>query len=220
MQGGGHSGNAAADDQDILVDGETVIFEWMGLGHRAHSHAHQILGFLRGLFRQMGMDPGRLIANIGNLDQVFVQSGLADGFLKLGLMGPGRTAADDHPVQSVVNDALLNLLDGLAAAAMSFGLGDNNIGQGFRIVDNLGDIDDTADIITTIADKDSDSRGLVRSHRVRQAVSDAGSFFATCKILAGHAGRGTGLHHGLGNILRDSQPCRRHRYPAWKSPPD
>ena len=131
LQGRGHTGDTAADHQDILVDGKAVVLERMGLRHGAYGHPHQILGLFRGLFRQLGVDPGGLITDIGNLHHIFIQPGLTDGLLKLGLMGPRRTAADDHPVQAVVNDALLDLFDGLTAAAMSLGLGHDHIGQCF-----------------------------------------------------------------------------------------
>ena len=45
------------------------------------------LGFSCSLIRLMTMDPGGLVPDIGHLEKILVQTGLADEFLEFALMG-------------------------------------------------------------------------------------------------------------------------------------
>jgi hypothetical protein len=53
-----------------------------GPGHTGNRHANQVPGLGRSHFRIVHMDPGILVADIGHLHQVLVDSGFTKGILK------------------------------------------------------------------------------------------------------------------------------------------
>jgi hypothetical protein len=57
------------------------------------------------------MYPGTLITNIGHLKKIGVHSCLGAGTLKKGLVRARRTGGNQHPIQFVIFDGLLNLCD-------------------------------------------------------------------------------------------------------------
>ena len=86
-QGGLHPGHAPAHHQGAFGDGQGHLVEGSGVAGLGHGHTHQVFGFLGGLFRFVHVDPGVLIADVGHLKEVLVQTGLADGFLEKRLVG-------------------------------------------------------------------------------------------------------------------------------------
>ena len=77
--------------------------EQRGPGHR---HAHQVLGFFRGLLGLLHVHPGILVADIGHLKEVLVQPGIDHGLPEQGLVGDGRAGRHHHPVELLFFDDL------------------------------------------------------------------------------------------------------------------
>ena len=202
-QGGGHAGNSTPDYQDVLVHRQTLIGERLSLDCRADRHLEEILGFGCRLGRRTGMDPGGLIADVGDLHQVLVETCPTQEFLEFGLVGAGRTAADDHPVELLFLDGFTDILHGDPAAAVAFGPGNCDMRKGGGMVDQVCHVDDTADVLAAVADKDPDLRLFPRDITFFQKLFLFGCLlYRGRQIGSGHAGGGAGLNHGLRNVFR------------------
>ena len=96
-QGGRHTGDPAADDQRGLTDGQFGFHERLFQGSLADGHAYQVFGLLGGDVGIVLMHPGILVADIDHFEQVFIEPGVDQGFLKQGLVGFGRAGPPPPP---------------------------------------------------------------------------------------------------------------------------
>ena len=108
VQGGGHTGQAGADNQSALVHGESFPVEGKGRDDPGNGTPSQILGLFGGLFRLLLVDPGALLPDVGELKQVWVQTGLLNGFLEKRLVGARGAGAYHDPVDLLLLDHLLD----------------------------------------------------------------------------------------------------------------
>jgi len=103
--------------QSGLVD----CYFWFRQGNEVsdfgHGHSYEILGLLRRCLRFAAVHPGTLIANIGHLEEVFVDTHIGHSLLKESLMGQGAARSDDHTVQPLLLDDLAHLLLRVLGAA-------------------------------------------------------------------------------------------------------
>ena len=111
VQRGLNTGDAAADDQRALgyrtgARGERRVALYLGDGG-ARQNDRLIGGFVHFL-----MNPGALLADVGDLHHIGVQSRQHRGLAEGRFMHTGRTGADHHAVQIV-------FLDGAADHALS-----------------------------------------------------------------------------------------------------
>jgi len=93
-------------------------------------HAHQIIRFGRGEFRVVGMHPGVLISDIGHLEQIPVQAACLQGLHEHRRMGFRAAGGDDHTVQFVLEDFILDLGLGILAAGEEIVVGKGYSRQG------------------------------------------------------------------------------------------
>jgi hypothetical protein len=99
-----------------------------------------------------------LVADVGDLDQVLVQAGFAQGVLKQRLAGPGGAAADDDAVQPLLPDGFLDARHGGAGAAVPGHFGHGDPAQLRGMGGHGGDIDAAADVEPAVADEDTTIR--------------------------------------------------------------
>ncbi len=107
-QGRGHAAQSSPDDQTVLVDGQGFSDKGLQESRPGDGHPHQFDRLFRGHVRLGGVDPGTLVPDVGQFEQVGIQSRLAQGFAEKGLVGPRGAGGDHHPVQPVLLDPLLD----------------------------------------------------------------------------------------------------------------
>ena len=105
-QGGLHPGEAAADDEGPVRYPHRRFVEGADEARLGNHHAEQILRLCRGLPGELHVHPGALIADVGHLEEVLVETRLADRLLEQRLVGPRRAGGDDHPVEAMLLDRL------------------------------------------------------------------------------------------------------------------
>ncbi len=159
-QCGIHPGHPATDDQRSLNDRNLLFMEGMEGGGTGHRHFHQMFGFYRGFFRIIGMDPGILISDIGHLKEVFVDPAGFEGVHEYSLVGFGRACRHHDPVESVFLDDIFHFFLGVLGAGEEILSGVHHMGKCFGIFFQHGDVHDTRNVDTAVADKDPDSRCL------------------------------------------------------------
>ena len=128
-QGGGHARDPATDDQGLFVDPHGEVGQRLqqpGLGHR---HVHQVPALGRGRLRLVLMHPGALVADVGHLEEILVEAGVAQHILEDGLVGGGAAGRHHHPVQVVLLDHLDHLVLGVFGAGKEIVLGVSDIGN-------------------------------------------------------------------------------------------
>ena len=152
-----HPGNAAADHQGPLVDIQHRLREGVHESHLGHGHAHEVLGFVRRLLRIVLVDPGVLVADVGHFEEVLVEPGVYEGFLKKRLMGLGGACGHHDPVEVVRLDHLGHGVLGVLRAGIEIIGHVLDVGEGLRIVAHRRHIHHTADVDPAVADKDTDS---------------------------------------------------------------
>ena len=123
----------------------TSVFRLFG-GFRFLAHVH----------------PGALVADVGHLEEVLVETRLPDRLLEQGLVGPRRAGGDDHPVQAVLLDRLLDLLLGILRAGVEIFVHVHHVGKRAGVLLHAGDVDDPADVDPAVADEDADPGRLPR----------------------------------------------------------
>ena len=116
-----HQGGVVDAHGDIVQGPEQP-----GLGHR---HVHQVLTLPGGQLRLVLVDPGALVADVGHLEQILVETGGAQHFLEDGLVGGGAAGRHHHPVQVVFPDLLHHLGLGVLGAGEEVGLGVLHVGK-------------------------------------------------------------------------------------------
>ena len=149
------------------------------------------------------MHPGVLVADIGHLEQIPVQAAGLQGLHEHRGMGFRTAGGDDHPIQLVLEDLILDLGLGILAAGEEVVVDKDYARQGCRIFLQAGNIDDAGDIGAAVADKDADPRfqagdvDLFRNHPFLGVRSPCRGYLA-----AGKTRRGAGFGHRSGDILR------------------
>ena len=110
------------------------------------------------------MNPGALVPDVGHLEEVGVQSRLANGVAEDGLVGARRAGGDNDPVQSVLGDALLDQLQGVGGTGVDGVLGEDNVGQGLGVVYHGLHVHHPGDVRPAGADEHPDARLVGDGH--------------------------------------------------------
>ena len=143
-----------------------------------------------------------MVADIGHLKQVFIQSGVDQGFLEQWFMGLGRTGCDDNPIQVLFLDDLADGLLGILGTGVQVIRGIFDVGQGCRIFGNGRHIDDAGDINAAATDKYADPRTLIGHIDFRHHFRRPGEAVARLdQYFSGGGGRGTGVDNRLRNVF-------------------
>ena len=102
-----NAGDAAADNQDALVDVEALGLEGAVVAQLGHGNADEF-GGLVGVGLLVLADPGDVLADIGHFKHVAVQSGALDSAAEGGLVHARGTGSDDHAREVVFVDGLFD----------------------------------------------------------------------------------------------------------------
>jgi hypothetical protein len=87
------------------------------------------LAFSVAFIRVVHVHPGILVADIGHLEEVFVQASLADGLLEERFMGARRAGGHHHPVDIFSSDHLFHFVLGVLGAGEQVVLYVHHVGQ-------------------------------------------------------------------------------------------
>ena len=98
------------------------------------------------------MYPAVLIPYIGHLEEIFIQTFAFKNFPEDRLVGPWRTGRDNNLIDNTVIDVLTNDFLTRIRTHEQVLPGYNHIRQGLRMLADGLNIDDTADIGTTMTD--------------------------------------------------------------------
>ncbi len=202
VQSRGHAADPAAHHQRGFVHRNAEVIQGLQKTGLSHRHAHQVHALLGGRLRFVLMDPGTLVADVGHLEEIFVQRGVAQHVLKGGLVGSGRAGRHHHPVEPVLLDHLPHLVLGVLGAGKQVGLGIFDIGESFGVFHHRGHIRHLADIKAAVADKYPDPGELGRNVPLRRKdlFPDQGVPGLGQQLRRGCRGRAA-FHHRLGDIF-------------------
>ncbi|MBA7610843.1 hypothetical protein ES703_18057 [subsurface metagenome] len=92
------------------------------------------------------MHPRALLTDVGHLKKVGVQSGLPEGFLEHGLMGPGSASSHHHPIQPLLLDGLNYMFDRINGTTEDVLLDVNHAIQALGICHQSGHVYHPGDI--------------------------------------------------------------------------
>ena len=96
-----HAGDAAADDERPLVDGQVKLLEGLELAGPGYGHPDDVMGLFCGLFLFFRVDPGVVLPDIGHLVVVLVDACLTEGVAEEGFQGSGGAGRNDDAVQAL-----------------------------------------------------------------------------------------------------------------------
>ena len=108
-QGGRHAGDAAADHQGRVVHRRGGFLQ----GHEVRPPGPPPCG-TRSIALSVAasgvarVDPGALVADVGHLQQVGIEPGIAERVAEDRLVRPRRAGGDHHPVQAMLGDLVLD----------------------------------------------------------------------------------------------------------------
>ena len=157
-QGSGHARQPAADDQGGLFHLDRLPVERLQQPSLGQRHPHQIFGFLGGPLWLVHVHPGTLVADIGHLKQVGIESGFGQRIAEQRLVGSRCAGGHYHPIQIVFGDLLLDPILSIVGAGIKIVLRVHNVRQCFRIFHDVRDINHAGDIGAAVADENPDAR--------------------------------------------------------------
>ena len=106
----------------------------------------------------MHVHPGALVADVGHLKQVGIETGLGQRVAEQRLVGSRGARGYHHPIQIMFGDLLLDPILSIVGAGIKIVLRIHDVGQRLRIFHDVRDVDHAGDIGPAVADKDSDAR--------------------------------------------------------------
>ena len=162
IEGGVETGDAAADDQGPLVDGQGFFHQGLEQGGPGHRHPHQVLGLVRGLVALLHVHPGVLVADIGHFKEILVQTRVDQGLPEQGLVGDGGASRHHHPVKVVFLDDFGHIDLGVLGAGEQVVFHVRHVGQRPGIFRQLRHADDAADVDAAVADEHPDAGSIFR----------------------------------------------------------
>jgi hypothetical protein len=146
FQGGKDPGNSTTDDQSGFFHRDVFVFEGLEKAGLGNGTLHDFLGLGGRTLLVMGVHPTILVADIGHLEQVFIEPFTFQYLAKDGLVRPGRTGRHHHLVNHPVLDILADdFLSGIGTHEQILSR-HSDIRQGFGMFADLFNIDDAADI--------------------------------------------------------------------------
>ena len=148
------------------------------------------------------VDPGALVADVGHVVEVLVQSSVPAGLPEQGLVGPRGTGCDDDPVEVVLGDGLGDRLQAVLGASVLGLLGQNDVGQGLGVLGDGRDVDHGSDVDSAVADPYSDP-GLLSGDILlgRVHLGCAGGEVLVDDPCSGLGGGSACLGDGGGDVL-------------------
>jgi len=206
-KGGIHPCKTSADHQGRAPGLRLELFDGLEEGHPGYGHADQVLGLLGGFQGIRHVNPGILIADVGKIEQVPVQSRLPDGLLEKGLVGSGGTGRHHDSIQPVIFDGLSDQPLGVLAAGKKVVGNVGHVGEGPGIIPHRRDVHHPPDVDSAMTHKDADA-GLFQDNGVFGGI---GLFMGESSPGIGQGGRRgcrgrRGFHHRVGDVLGTQVP--------------
>ena len=200
---GRHPGYPASHDDSCLRDRHRYRvkrFESPGLGHR---HTHQVFGLLRRFIGLGHVNPRALVADVGHLEEIGVQTGFSHCLPKNGFVGSGGAGSYDDAVQVVLEDNVAHVILRVLRTGVEVVLGVGDVGQLPGVLRNVGHVYDPADVDPAMADKNADPGLLPADIPFRRIRADLGEGVPDLRQkLQSPRRRAAGLRDCLGDILR------------------
>ena len=197
-----HTRYPTADHQGRLGDIEKLGLERLGQTHPGDRPTHEVDRFLRRLFGLLAVHPGAVIADVGHLEEIAVQSDLADVLLEELLVRAGRARRHHHPVERVLLNAFLDLGQRVLRAGVEQVFRVGHAGEILRCFRHRGYVHGAGDVRPARADEYTHP-GLLGAHVALLGIL-LGRNHRAARLAQLPAGQGRGcrsLHHGLGNVL-------------------
>ena len=166
------------------------------------------------------MNPGIVIPDIGHFKQIFVQTGVDQGFLEQGFMGFGGTGRHHDPVQIFLFDdadqiVLCVLGTGIEVVGCKL-----HIGKGRRILRNRWNIDDAGNVDAASADKYADTGPLAGNIDFRNNFLCLGKGISCqAQNFSRHCRSSAGIDNRLRNVFGPLEGAAHNRCLLLKCSP-
>ena len=191
-----HAGRPAADHERPGDDVDLATGDRHAQRGLRDGHPHLVLGLGGRPLRFALVHPGVLVADVGHLDQVGVERGLAQRVLEERFVGARRAGGDHDPVQPVLGDFLAHELLGVGRAAEEVVLRERHPRQRAGVLHDLVHVDDAGDVDAAGAHEDPDARRFA-------AQAALGRIGARARELAAGRDQGRGRFAGRGRGFGD-----------------
>ena len=202
LEGGGHARDATADDQSAMSDGQWLTMERPIVDHPVDGHTYQILGLLGGLLRLVHVNPGTLVADIGQIKEIGIQPHLVYRLLEKRLVGARGTRGHNHAIDAVLLYNLLHRFLGILGAGEHVAPGIDDVRQSLGILTDCFHVDGAGDVDTTVANKDTNPWRVARNVDLGRVLLCLGQGIPhSGEERAGLGGCTARLDDRLGNIL-------------------
>ncbi|OPY06354.1 MAG: hypothetical protein A4E66_02235 [Syntrophus sp. PtaB.Bin001] len=155
------------------------------------------------------MDPGTLIPDVGQLEEIGIQPGLPQGLPEKGFVSLGSAGRHHDPVEPVFFNLFLDLREaGIRAGVHRVG-GDGHIGIAGNRCGHLFDVDRRGDVDPAVADEHADTRLFIR-HVVFDGITLLGNkgIARLRQQFHGHGRCSTGLGDRFRDVLRLLESAR------------
>ena len=167
-----HAGDAPADDQRPLGDGQRQHVQWLVSLHLLHDGLDDGDGLGRGLGRIILMHPGTLFADVGALAQVGVEAHRGHGAAEGGLVHGWRAGGDHYTVESLFLDAVADQLLARFRAAVLVGGGQCDARDSPQCLRHRFHVYSASDVVPAVADENADA-SQCNPQRVPGCLRDA-----------------------------------------------
>ena len=199
---GRHACHPTTDHECGVLDRDGLLLERQQLRRPAHGHPDEIHRLRRSLLRIARVHPGALIANVGHLQQIGVETGIAQRIAEDRFVGSRRAGGDDDAIQAILVDPPLDLLLVVVSAGIDAVLGEGHVGEVAGVLDDGIHRDDGGDVAATVADEHADARRLIRDVVFGWIVLAPDPRIPCWRQQChGAGGCGACLHHGVGDVL-------------------
>ncbi len=145
--------DTAANDQGGVSDGKLLLVLRVEPASSSHGRFDDILCFDGGHRAVLRMNPGTVLADIGHLHEVWVQSCLGNTVPESGFVQAGRTRCDYHAVELFLHHHAFDLLLAGIGASVSVANRHDHVRKRFCVFPHLFRVYATGDVRATIAHK-------------------------------------------------------------------
>ncbi len=165
----GHAAYSSADDERDWLHVDLDLLLGDEQARPRDPHPDEVLGLLRGQVLLLHVDPGAVLPDVHECEQVLVQPGPLAGGLEQGRVGPGRAAGDYDPVEVVLPYGLPDAAEAVLGTGVQVVGRERDVGEGLGILRDGRHIDEPADVRAAVADEHSDPwllRLVMGGHRI------------------------------------------------------
>ena len=155
-QRGVDAGDAAADHEDVGMDGNFFHLQGLVVRHALDGGAGQGLGLGGGL-RAVGVHPRVVLADVDHVEEERIQPAGRDRVAEGAFVEQGRAGGDDDPVQVELLDVLLDELLARIGAHVLVVAGQDHAGKLLDVFRDRRAVDHAGDVVPAMADVETDA---------------------------------------------------------------